>query len=31
MKIVVSSQEKKVRKPCTCYGKLFLIIPPRNK
>ncbi len=31
MKIIVRSQDKPVRKPCPCYGKLFLILPPWNK
>jgi hypothetical protein len=31
MKIVVRSQDKPVKKPCTCYKRLYLIISPFNK
>jgi hypothetical protein len=27
MKIVVRSQDKPVKKPCTCYKMLYLICP----
>jgi hypothetical protein len=31
MKIVVRSQDKPVKKPCSCYKMLFQIISPFNK